>query len=139
MPLQIDLSEATGTLLPCSDNWGSDAPVFAGSVFFDINARWHSPVLRVPATAWLDLRGGRLRYRLSVGGLTGWMGFRMRVAGVGPDYVGALGPEEELQVAGWRNKAQGQEGSGLTLALYSSSLGTKLMERLLVRALGSKG
>jgi len=139
MPLQLDLSEATGTLLPCADAWGSDAPIFAGTVFFDVTARWHSPVLRVPAAAWLDLHGGKLRYRLSIGGIPGWMGFRMRVAGAGPDYIGVLGPNEELQVAGWRNRVQGQEDSGLTLALYSSGLGSKLIERLLARALGSKG
>lgn len=139
MPLQLDLSEATGTLLPCADAWGSDAPILAGTVFFDVTARWHSPVLRVPAAAWLDLQGGKLRYRLSIGGISGWMGFRMRVAGAGPDYVGALGPEEELQVAAWRNWDQGGEGSGLTLALYSSGLGSKSMERLLARALGIKG
>lgn len=138
MALQLDLSEGTGTLLPCADAWGSDAPILAGTVFFDVTARWHSPVLRVPAAAWLDLQGGKLRYRLSIGGISGWMGFRMRVAGAGPDYIGVLGPNEELQVAGWRNRGQGQEGSGLTLALYSSGLGSKLIERLLARALGSK-
>jgi hypothetical protein len=140
MPLQLDLSEATGTLLPCADIWGTDSPLFAGTIFFDVTARW--PVLRLPAAAWLDLQGGKPRYRLSIGGLTGWLSFRMRVAGVagvGPDYTGTLGPEEELQVAGWRTRAQGQEGSGLTLALYSSSLGTKHMAHLLARALASKG
>lgn len=138
MSLRLDLSEATGTLFPCADGWG-EAPALTGTVFFDVTARWHSPVLRLPAAAWLDLQGGKLRYRLSIGGIAGWMGFRIPVAGAGPDYVGALGPHEELQVAGWRNKAQGQESSGLTLTLYSGGLGNKLIERLLARALGARG
>jgi hypothetical protein len=80
----------------------------------------------------------KLRYRLSVGGIPGCMTHRMRIAGVGPDYAGTLGPNQELQVAGWRNAPDGLEGPSLTLAFYSSSLDSQLLERLLARSLGTR-
>lgn len=84
------------------------------------------------------MRGGKLRYRLSVGGIKGSMSFRMRIAGAGPDYVGAIGPNSELQVAAWRNKVQAQENPSLTMVIYSSALGSQHLERLLARSLGTR-
>lgn len=139
MPLELELLEATGALYPSDDNKGREEdPLLAGSVFFDINGRWHSPVLRIPIAAWLDMRGGKLRYRLSIGGLPGWMNFRMRIADAGPDYAGSAGFKGELQLAAWRNKPQNGDSSGLTLMLYSGALDNKLLERLLARSLGTK-
>jgi hypothetical protein len=82
------------------------------------------------------MTAAQLRYRLSVGGIPGYMTHRMRIAGAGPDYVGTLGHDHELQVAGWRNTSDGLNGPSLTLAFYSSSLGGQLLERLLARSLG---
>ena len=110
-----------------------------GTVCLDVTERWHASVMRVRAKAWLDLTTARLRYRLSVGGVPGWMNHRMRIAGVGPDYVGTLGSNNEVQVAGWRNNLKGMDGPSLTLMIYSSSLGSTLIEQLLARSLGSRG
>ena len=84
------------------------------------------------------MTSAKLRYRLSVGGIPGFMTHRMRIAGVGPDYVGTLGHDQELQVAGWRNTPAGLDGPSMTLAFYSSSLGSQLLERLLARSLGTR-
>lgn len=113
-------------------------PLLHGMINFDLPDSWRAPVLRLRAEAWLDMTASRLRYRLSVGGIPGCMNHRMRIAGVGPDYVGTLGHSQELQVAGWRNTSDGLEGPSLTLAFYSSSLGSRPLERLLARSLGSR-
>lgn len=139
MPIELPLSEATGSLHPTGHNpRNEDDPLLSGSVFFDVTSRWHVSVQRVPVDAWLDMQGGKLRYRLSLGGIPGWMGFRMRIAGAGPDYLGVAGANDELQVAGWRNKLQAGESPCLTLMLYSSSLGSELIERLLARSFGTR-
>lgn len=140
MPIELQLSEAFGALHPAAGahtGIGED-PLLTGCVYFDVTSRWRASVLHVPVEAWLDMQDGRLRYRLSLGGIPGWMGFRMRIAGAGPDYIGALGPNEELQVAAWRNKLQAGEIFSLTLMVYSSALGTQGIERLLARSLGAR-
>lgn len=140
--MTIDLRrwEGIGTLHPSPETLPPDDDrLLHGTVCLDVTERWHVSVMRVRAEAWLDLTKARLRYRLSVGGVPGWMTHRMRIAGVGPDYVGTLGPNEEVQVAGWRNTLKDMEGPSLTLMIYSSSLGSALIERLLARSLGSRG
>lgn len=140
MPIDLHLSEGTGLLHPSAGMAAShDEPLLQGTVCFDVTERWHVSVLRVRAEAWLDMTSARMRYRLSVGGIPGWMNHRMRIAGAGPDYVGTLGPSQELQMAGWRNNWRGMDGPSLTLMVYSSSLGSALLERLLTRSLGTRG
>lgn len=141
MPIELQLSEAFGALhspTGAPTCLGED-PLLTGRVHFDVTSRWRASLLPMPVEAWLDMQGGKLRYRLSVGGIPGWMGFRRRIAGAGPDYSGALGPNGELQVAAWRNRLQAGECFSLTLLLYSSSLGTQGLERLLARSLGMRG
>lgn len=138
MPLELQLSDATGILHPAAraQSGGDDDPLLAGCVYFDMSSRRQASVLRIPVQAWLDVQGGKLRYRLSFAGIPGWMTLRMRVAGAGPDYVGAAGLKDELQVAGWRNKLQPGEVPSLTLVLHSSALGSELIDRLVGRNLG---
>lgn len=140
--MTIDLRrwEGVGTLHPCPEMPPPDDDLLLhGTVCLDVTERWRVSVMRVRAEARLDLTTARLRYLLSIGGVQGWMNHRMRLAGVGPDYVGTLGPNEEIQVAGWRNTLKDMEGPSLTLMIYSSSLGSALIERLLARSLGSRG
>lgn len=140
--MTIDLCrwEGVGTLHPSGEMPPPDQDMLLhGTVCLDVTERWHASVMRVRAKAWLDLTTARLRYRLSVGGVPGWMNHRMRIAGVGPDYVGTLGSNNEVQVAGWRNNLKGMDGPSLTLMIYSSSLGSTLIEQLLARSLGSRG
>lgn len=141
MSLDLHLSEGTGTLHPAIYEGAvpNDEPLLSGLIHFDVTERWQASLLRVRADAWLDMSGARLRYRLSIGGISGWMNHRMPIAGAGPDYVGVLGPHRELQIAGWRNCVQGTESPSLTLMVYSSSLGSHLLERLLARSLGTRG
>ncbi|MFG6417234.1 hypothetical protein ACG02S_25400 [Roseateles sp. DC23W] len=141
MSFDLRLSEGTGTLHPAIYVGAvpNDEPILSGLIHFDVTERWHASLLRVRADAWLDISGARLRYRVSVGGITGWMSHRMRIAGVGPNYVGVLGPHRELQIAGWRNRVQAAESPSVTLMIYSSELGSHLLERLLARSLGSQG
>jgi hypothetical protein len=140
MTAHLHLTEGTGILHVASPMTAPhDEPLLHGTICFDLPARWRSPVLRVRAEAWLDMTAAKLRYRLSVGGIPGCLTHRMRIAGVGPDYIGILGHDQELQVAGWRNTSDGLEGPSLTLAFYSNSLGSQLLERLLARSLGTRG
>ena len=139
--MTIDLRnwEGVGTLHSCPEMPPpNDDLLLHGTVCLDVTERWRVSVMRVRAEAWLDLTSSRLRYRLSIGSVPGWMNHRMRIAGVGPDYVGTLGPNEEVQVAGWRNATNSRVGPSLTLMIYSSSLGSALIERLLARSLGSR-
>lgn len=138
--MELNLSEGTGILHPSRIAAPRlEEPLLKGTVCFDITERWHVSVLRTGAEAWLDMTAARLRYRLSVGGLPGWMNHRMRIAGAGPDYVGMLGHNDELQIAGWRTGRQARETPSVTLMIYSSSLGNALLERLLARSLGLRG
>lgn len=139
MTAHLHLNEGIGLLRTAPPLTAShDEPLLHGTICFDLPARWRSPVLRVRADAWLDTTAAKLRYRLSVGGIPGFMTHRMRIAGIGPDYVGTLGHDQELQVAGWRNSSDGPDGPSLTLAFYSTSLGTQRLEQLLARCLGTR-
>lgn len=141
MPVDLHLCEGTGTLHPATLNAASTeaCPILQGTVCFDIPEYWQAPVLRVQTKAWLDLKEGRLRYRLSVGGIPGWMNHRMRIAETGPDYAGVLGVNQELQVAGWRNRTLSPEDRSITLMIYSTSLGDSLVEHIMTRSLNRRG
>lgn len=99
--MTFKIKTATGKMFKCNDDSPS-SPELEGSISFAPTDLRNGHLLELPGKAWIQIRAGKIRYSLDFGELTGYLVPVSVMCDGDPDYVGALGPNEELVVEGRR-------------------------------------
>lgn len=87
-----------------SNNRSPGSPDLKGTINFALNEGDDEPVLSLKGAAWIKTKELKRYYGLSFSGLDGAL-FPVgeKLTDDGPDYVGTLGPGQELVVFGWKH------------------------------------
>lgn len=103
MSATLIFKRGLGVLHADSNTLSPGSPNLKGTINFTLNEEDDVPVLCLKGAAWIKTRDLKRYYALSFSGLEGAL-FPVgeKLTDDGPDYVGTLGPNQELVVFGWK-------------------------------------